>query len=456
VQLVTSNHRFIILTLSLQLVIQGVASADCKDSTSCPESTQLEELAQALQGYREAVGLDDFGEAEVLAKRVVELSIALNGRESVYSANALTNLAYVQYRQENFETSRLNLRAAINTIEGIDGNLSADLIRSLHRLGQIELALGEVDTATSMFQRAVHISHVHNGPQNTDQIESLEAIAEIYLSSNNVKEARNIQRSILAYRERSVDPESAEYLAALQHYADWMHKLQLYNRERGTYRRILEIQEDSRGQNDLSLIPTLIRLAHSLHDVSFSNLDDNSFRFEKPPDHYLSRAMSIAADHLHSDWELFAQTALTVGDYYTVARRFVRAKSAYDAAWQQMSIEPARIAKRREEMELPMRLTAPLLPEFYEDEKPLYEPANSENFLRGTIIAEFDVSRMGESVNIKVVDSQPPGLTKVEARLVRALRSTMHRPRLKDGSRVDTQQLNYVYEFAYRVSDGQY
>ncbi len=138
--------------------------------------------------------IGEFGEAENLAKLVMELSIVLNGRDTVYSANALTNLAYVQYRQEKFETSRLNLRAAIKTIEEIGGNLSADLIRPLHRLGQTELALGEVESATELFQRAVHIGHVHNGPQNTEQIESLEAIAKIYLKSNNIKEARNIQK----------------------------------------------------------------------------------------------------------------------------------------------------------------------------------------------------------------------------------------------------------------------
>ena len=449
---VTINHLSIFLIL-LQLPVQNVASAECKDSTGCPEAAQLEELGQALNGYREAIVIGEFGEAEDLAKLVMELSIVLNGRDTVYSANALTNLAYVQYRREQFETSRLNLRAAIKTIEEIGGNLSADLIRPLHRLGQTELELGEVDSATELFQRAVHIGHVQNGPQNTEQIESLEAIAKIYLKSNNIKEARNIQQSILAYRGRADGPKSEEYLPALKHYADWMHKLQLYNRERNTYHKMLEIQKGHHGQDDPSLIPIMILLGISFHEVGLSLFDDNYVRLRvMGPDHYLNRAMKIAADHPQSDWELFAHTALAVGDYYTRVHYFKPARSAYKAAWQQLSIEPAGIAERWE-LESPKLLAIPPLPEYYEDENPLYEPGTTDDFLRGAVIAEFDVTKTGESVNIKLVESRPPGLTKIEQRLVRALRSVMHRPRMEDGSMIDTQQLIYEYEFSYRESD---
>jgi tetratricopeptide (TPR) repeat protein len=462
---VTINDLSIFLILLLQLLVQNVAGAECKESTGCPEVTQFEEFGQtlneyrfgqALNGYREAMVIGEFGEAENLAKLVMELSIVLNGRDTVYSANALTNLAYVQYRQEKFETSRLNLRAAIKTIEEIGGNLSADLIRPLHRLGQTELALGEVDSATELFQRAVHIGHVQNGPQNTEQIESLEAIAKIYLKSNNIKEARNIQKSILAYRARADGPESEEYLPALKHHADWMHRLQLYNRERNTYYKMLEIQESHHGQDDPSLIPIMILLGISFHEIGFSRFDDNYVRLRvMGHDHYLNRAMKIAADHPQSDWELFAHTALEVGDYYTRVHRYGRARSAYNDAWQQLSIEPAGLAERSQEMESPKLLAVRPLPEYYEDENPLYEPDTTDEFLRGAIIAEFDVTRTGESVNIKLVESKPPGLTKIEKRLVRALRSVMHRPRMEDGSMIDTQQLTYVYEFSYRESDTQ-
>ena len=113
------------------------------------------------------------------------------------------------------------------------------------------------------------------------------------------------------------------------------------------------------------------------------------------------------------------------------------------------------LAARRREIEPSLRRSKIAPKRFYEDEIPLYEPDVTNNFVRGTITAEFDVTRSGRSINIKLVESQPAGLTKFEKRLVRAIKSVMHRPRMENGSTVDTRQLTYVYQFLYRESDSQ-
>ena len=452
---VTINHLSIFLILLLQLPVQNVASAECKESTGCPEAAQLEELGQALNGYREAIVTGEFGEAENLAKLVMERSIVLNGRDSVDSANALTNLAYVQYRQEQYETSKLNLLAAIITIEEIGGNLSADLIQPLHRLGETELALDEIDSATEKFQRAIHIGHVHNGPHNTEQIESLEAIAEIHLNSGRVRAALEIQNMIFAFQVRAVGPESEELLPALQHQADWMHKLQLYNRERNAYYKILKIKESHHGQDDRSLIPTLLVIGTTLHEVGFSRLDDRYLPRWGGPERYLGRAMKIAEKQPQSNWEIRANTALAVGDYYTMVKDFWPARSAYNDAWQQLSTDPVGLAVRSEQLGSPKLLGIRHLAEYYEDEFPLYEPGVTDNFLRGTITAEYGVSRSGKSINIKLLESRPPGLEKIEKRLVDGIKYMIHRPRMENGSVIETRQLTFVYEFFYRESDNQ-
>jgi hypothetical protein len=95
------------------------------------------------------------------------------------------------------------------------------------------------------------------------------------------------------------------------------------------------------------------------------------------------------------------------------------------------------------------------LAEYYEDEIPLYEPGVTDNFLRGTITAEYGVSRSGQSINIKLLESRPPGLEKIEKRLVDGIKYVMHRPRMENGSVIETRQLTFVYEFFYRESDNQ-
>ncbi len=90
------------------------------------------------------------------------------------------------------------------------------------------------------------------------------------------------------------------------------------------------------------------------------------------------------------------------------------------------------------------------LPEYYENQMPLYEPTETDNFLRGTITARYDVTFSGRPVNIKLIESQPVGLTEIERRFAYTLRNLIHRPRMKDGSKVATRDLIYAYEFFYR------
>ena len=115
-----------------------------------------------------------------------------------------------------------------------------------------------------------------------------------------------------------------------------------------------------------------------------------------------------------------------------------------------MSADPEGLSTRREQLERPKLLQNPHLPEYYEDQMPLFEPTNTDNFLRGTITAEFDVNFSGKPVNIRLIESQPPGLIEIERRLVLTLKNLMHRPRFEDGSRVVTRQVTYTYEFYYR------
>ena len=446
----TIYQAVFVFVLGALLSIQNIALADSTTPSERPSAAQVEELKQRLNLYHEAMNSRQYAEADILAKRIMELSIIVNGRDSVNSANALTNLALVQHRQNQYVFAILNYQAAIQTIEQIDGILSADLIRPLQGLGHTEMEMENIDRARDVFERAVHISHVNDGPRNPEQIESLNAIAETYLLTGYVKGALDIQQNIYALSARANGPESASFIPALQQHAQWMRKLGLYNRERAAYRQILSLQNKHLGESDLNMIPTLLALGMSRYN--FGNVPWDTLYIPRAagPDYYLRRASRIAIVQPESNWKLAADTAIAVGDYYTVTRRSARARYAYIEAWHRMSADPEGLSTRREQLEWPKLLQSPHLPEYYEDQMPLFEPTNTDNFLRGTITAEFDVSFSGKPVNIRLIESQPPGLIEIERRLVLTLKNLMHRPRFEDGSRVVTRQVTYTYEFYYR------
>lgn len=444
-----------VFVISSQLSGFAMAQADCDGVFGCANAAQAEELRQIFTAYTEAISIGEFEEADALAKRVMELSIVINGRNSIHSANALTNLALVQHKKEEYDTARINYLAAINTIEGIDGALSVDLIRPLHRLGETELAMGETERALDNFSRAVEIGHVNKGPQNVDQVESLEAIAELHVMSGNYNAALNIQQSIYAYQGRAFGHESQEFLPAMEHYAKWMHRLSLYNKERNTYLRMIKIQETHLGKEDPRLIPNLMTVGASFHQRGFLPNDDRNIArlAGAGPDYYMRRAMRIATEHPDSDWRLRSTTAISVGDYYTRSHRFPRARAIYKDAWLTMSSDPEGLIVLQEVFESPVLLEDPQLPEFYENQYPLFEPESTEGFERGSITAQFDVTQSGKSVNVKLIESQPPGQTNIESLLVDVLKNVMHRPRMEDGESTDTRGLTFVYDYQYRISE---
>lgn len=432
-----------------------MAQSQCDGIFGCANGARAEELRQMHTAYKEAVSIGEFDEADDLAKRVIELSIVINGRDSIHSANALTNLALVQHKKEEYDTARINYLAAIQTIERIEGTLSPDLIRALHRLGETEVALGEVDKAMESFRRAVDIGHVTKGPHNTDQIESLEAIAEMQIMSGNYSAALDTQQSIYSYQARAYGHESEEILPAMEHFAKWMHRLQLYNKERNTYLRMIKIRETHQGKDEISLIPILITVGASFHQRGFLPGDDRSIArlAGAGPDYYMRRAMRIANENPDSDWRLRSATALSVGDYYTRSHRIARAGFIYDEAWREMSTTPDGLGTRQKEFQWPLLLEDRRLPDFYEDQYPLYEPDSTEGFERGSITAEYDVTRSGRTVNVKLIETLPPNHADIEKLLVDALKYVMHRPRMEDGERVDTRGLIFVYEYLYRNSE---
>jgi len=456
--------------LTLSCVTGRAMASQCEVPGTCEEQQQAQEVARLLSIFEESLAGNNLAEAEVLAKRIIELSISINGRESTASANALTLLAVVQHEQEQHLTAIQNFHAAISTLERVEGMLSPDLIRPLQGLGETELAIGEPGRARSTFLRAIHVSHVNDGPQNIHQVATLNSISEVDRRIGNYKGALETQKNVLAIHQRATRENPLELVPALQHHAEWMRRLNLPNRERNTYSQMLEIQEKHLGKEDLALVPTLLAMGISVREPEIvlkssdlggeldgtaqEGLDDRFIVRAVKPDYYLRRAMEIAAGHPASDWQLETNTALRVGDYYSRMRRLVKARLAYTEAWNRLSSFPDGIRVRRDQLESPRPLTRSYLPEYFEDGQPVYQPEDESLFNRGSLSLLYDVSELGKTVNIRVAGAQPVASPEIQELIVDRLGDRIHRPRMEDGEIVDTYDMEFVHDFFYRYTEG--
>lgn len=455
-----------ILVLATLPLAAGAGRPDCMPAAPCAPVSSAAEVERLIGLFGEAMAGGQLDEAETLAKRIVERSIEIDGRDSTGAAKALTLLGIVQHVREQFVPAMQNYRAAIETIERAENSLSPELVRPLQGLGETELALGETERARQTFERAVHVSHVNDGPNNVAQVASLASISETYRREGDFRQALRTQDAALHVQERAYGGDSERMVAVLEDYADWMNRLRLPNRERNTHSRVLDLKERHYGTDDLSLVPTLIELGTSIRDPGYQlaepgigdeigtsvdqGLDDDYVVRAVKPDFFLRRALEIVDRHPDSDWRYASSAELEIGDYYSRVRRLVKARLAYSSAWERLSATPERLRMREQELEAPRPLTKPLLPRWFEGDAPVFRTVDESGFEPASIELHYDVSRLGKTVNVRVVGSKPGGLGKVEAFLVDALSQQVHRPRMHGGEIVDTADLRYVYEFGFR------
>lgn len=416
-----------------------------------------EELKRLFELYRDALENKAYLEADTLAKRVVELSIQLNGLDSHDSARAITNLGIAQHHNQNYEAAMLNFAASIGIIERVDDRLSAALINPLQGLAASQAATGRPDLARQSYQRAVHVSHVNEGPHNRHQIETLESIAELNVSMGDIKEAVGIQENIYALEARNVDPESLDIIPALKNKAIWQHRLGLYADERLTWRKIVNIVEDHEGKESLALISPLTNLGKSYLFLTTAQYEYQPGVSSSSGEAYLRRANRIARKNPAADWLLIEDTLLALGDYYILSGRPNKASKIYQEAWTMLTEEndPRKLQTRWEHLERVNTLQKVFPPKYYNTEQREIQQGRPppENFETGTMTFAYSVNPNGRISDLQLLETRPAELIEFGKVAGRSLRRIVYRPRVEDGSLVATPDVVYTHDFFYRPSD---
>ena len=414
-----------------------------------------DELARLFELYREALANKDYLEADTLAKRVVELSIRLNGLDSHDSAKAITNLGIAQHNNKDFESAMRNFMASIDIIERIDDNLSPELINPLRGLAASQAAVGRPELARLSFQRAVHVSHVNEGPHNKDQVEILESMAELHISQGAWDEATDIQENIFSIQARKVDPMSMDIIPALRKKAEWQHRLQRYHRERVTWRQLIAVIEKHRGKDSLELISPLTNLGKSYLYVSPAEFDYQPEVSASSGESYLRRANRIAEENPESNWEILENTLLSLGDYYILSGRPNRAAKTYEESWNLLTDgdDQDKLRARRDHLEKVKVLQRVYPPKYYNSLREEGAEAPPDSFETGTISFSYTVTPTGRVANVKHIETQPAEIVDFSSVVGRSLRRMIYRPRMQEAKMVPTSEVIYTHEFYYRPSD---
>jgi tetratricopeptide (TPR) repeat protein len=412
-----------------------------------------EELERYFDLYRSAMENEAYAEADMLAKRVVELSIRLFGINSLDSARALTNLGIAQHQNEQYEAAITNYEAAVDIIERTEDRLNSNLVNPLKGLGAAQLASGRPDLASETFNRAVHITHVNEGPHNLDQVQVLESLAETFLAVGKFDEVETITEIIFGIEAQDVSLESMAILPVLEKQAYWQHRLQLFEKERYTWRKVIDIIEDHSGDDDLRLIGPLTGLGKSYLYVG--NMDTAYYQPTAitSGEVYLKRAVNIAEDNPDATWQMKEDTLLALGDFYILSGQANRAGRVYEDTWELLSDGEERLANRHEHLEKLVVLQDIHPPKYVGIDGEVRTQLPGEDYEEGKIVFDYSVTTRGFTHDVVLAEAEPAAFEEMQRTVQNDLRTLIYRPRLVDGEAVKTDGLTYTHKFFYRQSD---
>jgi tetratricopeptide (TPR) repeat protein len=424
-----------------------------------PDARQsnLEELRRSFQSYKESLAAGSYDEADLLAKRMVELAIRLYGLDSNESAKALTNLGLVQQKNQEYDAAILNFTSAIDIIERIEDRLNSSLINPIRGLAAAQLGSGRPDLARASYDRAVHVSHVNEGPHNLMQIEILEELAETHLSMDDRDSALDIHQFIYNIEARNAEIDREKMIPALRRQAEWMNRMRLYEKERSTWRRMISLLEDTRGKKDLSLVEPLTGLGRSY--LFYSELESEFYTEASMSsgDTYMKRAARIAMRSPDATWRDKFNALIAMGDFYTLSSRTTKAVNTYEDAWVMITEDEndvERMAARDETLGQLHVLQDIHPPKYFQDRRnKKVAPIEGEEFLTGSVVAGYRVTSRGTTRDINIIYANPQGLADMEYAFSREMNRLVHRPRLVKGEVVETPDQSYTHTFLYRASD---
>ena len=411
-----------------------------------------DELLDEFDNYKRLMSEGIYDEADTVAKRVVTLSIQLNGPRSTQTAKALTNLGIVQHRNKQFDAAQQNFEAAIDIIEENEDRLNGRLINPLKGLGAAQLEGGRPDLALQTFTRAIHITHVNKGPHNMDQIEILESLAEANVRLGEIEDAREMHDKIYLLHRRRYEDDQLALIPSLMRRAEWQHRAGYIVDEQATYRRAIRIIETSASKDDIRLIEPLTKLGESYF---FTDLHGEQAMYQSAVsgEIYFKRALKIAESNPKSNWTTATNSRLSLADYFMMMGNLSRAQKLYKQIWESLSSEETKLLFRDEIFGRAVPLNDRPIPEFASDAGPELLATPSEEFLQGSVTVSFSITDRGRVTEMEPVEVIPAEFTDMEKRVHREVRGRLYRPRFEEAEPVETTDEVFTHLFYYKQSD---
>jgi TonB family protein len=413
------------------------ASGGAVSSAPPAESDQAVPAASRLEALIELGRLFDeksYEKAVPVGEQLVRLTEQEFGN-SLETAEAYVSLARAEREAGKHEQSEQDYLHGIDLIRTIDGNFSERAIEPLVGLGDNYQDAKQYLNAVTSYNEARTISRRVYGLLSEQQVPILDKISDSFIELDQIADADAQQLDILRLAERNYEVGTPEYLEGIYRFAAYLRKTGRYNEEREQYDRAMRVVRDQHGKES----PLLVR---ALRETA------NSFRMQRIPDPRgqgaLESALEILKMQAAPDALRQAEVLRDLGDWEVAfAEGEPPDTKAYEQAWQLLGgVEDGERLRK----------------DWFGDlENVLGEPINQRGLSndpkapQGYVVVQFDVDAQGQTRNVEVVKSEPPGFK--DDAVARAVRRWRYRPFIVDGAIVPKNQVAVRFNFGYERGD---
>jgi TonB family protein len=319
--------------------------------------------------------------------------------------------------------------------------LSERLVNPLTGLGAVYNRLGLYDQAIKTFERAVRINHVNDGFYNFDQFKIYDGLTESYVGLQEAEDANFYQEAQLEIYQRRSGIDDPEIVPGLYKLASWYERTGQVELAMQSYRRADDILRKS-GDRKLNpqRVAALEGMAHIFESVGNQSAAASVFK----------RALEVVDGQQEIDYATRATIQVRLGDLYTRSGKQTTADEHYSAAWRDLSRDDLHIDLRDRFFENPVRVSGRQLSRL------AYAPGSRdeapETLEDGYVLISYTVKSDGRTEDVKVVESEPPGM--MDKSLVSTFMRSHFRARRIEGQAVDTDRLLYQLDFRYAKESG--
>ncbi|WP_164885335.1 tetratricopeptide repeat protein [Geovibrio thiophilus] len=203
----------------------------------------MERLAQMY------VNVEDYGRAEPLLKRMVNIREKLSGAESLDTVRSRNKLASMYSAKGDFPSAMEIMGKNAEIKSRTEGPDHPETLKYLQKLALFAMKNKDFKTAADIGERSLRLHIQRLGRENSDTVKAMSELAAISEMAGDFERACELFKEVLEIREKSLGGSHPETAKSLSQLAFYFYRRGEYDSAEPLFYRALEAKETQLGHS---------------------------------------------------------------------------------------------------------------------------------------------------------------------------------------------------------------